>query len=59
MKRLAVSLLALTSLFPAFGISATVPRKAPEFVTNMPGGSQDLLSHYRGKIVVMAFMFTT
>lgn len=59
MKRLAVSLLALTSLFPAFGTSATVPRKAAEFVTEMPGSTPTLLSHYRGKIVVMAFMFTT
>jgi len=36
-----------------------VPRKAPEFVFRMPDGSQQLLSTYRGKTVVLAMMFTT
>lgn len=38
---------------------APLPRKAPEFVIQMPDGSQKLLSSYRGKAVAMAFMFTT
>lgn len=39
--------------------SAQVPRQAPEFAIHMPDGSQKLLSTYRGKAVVMAFVFTT
>lgn len=35
------------------------PRPAGEFVIRMPDGSQKLLSSYRGKVVVMAFMYTT
>jgi peroxiredoxin len=34
-------------------------RKAPEFVILSPNGKQTLLSSYRGKDVVLAFMFTT
>jgi thiol-disulfide isomerase/thioredoxin len=36
-----------------------VPRKAPEFVFNMQDGKQLLLSSLRGKVVAIAFMFTT
>jgi peroxiredoxin len=35
------------------------PRPAGEFVIHMTDGSQKLLSSYRGKVVVMAFMYTT
>ncbi|HYA18316.1 MAG TPA: TlpA disulfide reductase family protein [Bryobacteraceae bacterium] len=38
---------------------ATVPRKAPEFVFKMTDGTQQLLSQYRGKTIVLAFMYTT
>ena len=37
----------------------TVPRPAGEFAINMPGGGQTLLSHYTGKVVVLAFISTT
>jgi thiol-disulfide isomerase/thioredoxin len=38
----------------------TLPRKAPEFVINLPGGRQPLLlSNYRGKVVLLAFIWTT
>jgi peroxiredoxin len=40
-----------------FGVQ--VPRKAPEFVIQMPNGPQQLLSAYRGKTVVLALMYTT
>jgi len=46
-------------------VAATPPdqaaglRKAPEFVFNMQDGSQLLLSSMRGKVVAIAFMFTT
>ena len=36
-----------------------MPRPAPEFVINMPNGSQVLLSQFNGKIVLLAFMLTT
>ena len=41
----------------AFG--AQVPRKAPEFALHMPEGGYKLLSSYRGKVVVLEFLFTT
>ena len=37
----------------------TVPRPSPEFVINYPGGKQALLSKYRGKVVLLEFIFTT
>jgi len=54
----ATAALVLTALGSAFA-AAPVPRKAPEFVIQSPDGSQTLLSSYRGKTVVLAFMFTT
>lgn len=54
------SLLALTALAASAFAAAPVPRKAPEFVIQMPDGNQQLLlSSYKGKVVVLALMFTT
>lgn len=39
--------------------ASVTPRPAGEFVIHMIDGSDKLLSSYRGKFVVMAFMFTT
>jgi peroxiredoxin len=36
-----------------------VPRPSPEFVINYPGGRQALLSSYKGKVVLLTFIFTT
>jgi len=36
-----------------------IERPAGEFVIHMTDGSQKLLTSYRGKVVVMAFMYTT
>jgi len=36
-----------------------IPRLSPEFVINYPGGKQALLSNYKGKVVVLTFIFTT
>lgn len=41
----------------AFG--ATIPRPAPELAIHMTDGSQTLLSSYKGKVVLLAFVFTT
>lgn len=39
--------------------AANLPRSSPEFAVQMPGGKQLLLSNYRGKVVVVQFLFTT
>jgi cytochrome oxidase Cu insertion factor (SCO1/SenC/PrrC family) len=36
-----------------------VPRPAGEFAISMNDGSQILLSQYKGKVVLLAFLFTT
>src|ERR1035438_5603707 len=63
MKIFAASLLlAFTGIISAATTpeqTAPVPRKAPELVFNMQDGKQLLLSSYRGKVVAVAFMFTT
>src|SRR5438067_734413 len=55
------ALAALAASFLAIpGLSAPqVPRKAPEFAIQMVDAPQQLLSSYRGKVVAMAFMYTT
>lgn len=35
------------------------PRRSPEFVINMSNGSPLLLSQYDGKVIVLAFLYTT
>lgn len=37
--------------------STTVPRKSPEFTINQPSGKTTLLSSYKGKVVMMEFLF--
>ncbi len=44
---------------PATKTTAQPTRKADEFVIHMSSGPDQLLSAYRGKVVVMAFMYTT
>ncbi|HKW98151.1 MAG TPA: hypothetical protein VJN43_10485 [Bryobacteraceae bacterium] len=43
----------------ALSFAQEVPRPAGEFVISMNDGRQILLSHYSGKVVLLAFMFTT
>jgi peroxiredoxin len=50
-------LLLLASL--SLSAQAPVPRKAPEFAIVEPGEKQTLLSSYKGKVVVLAFIYTT
>lgn len=57
MRTLQVSILSLLSLTSV--MAADVPRQSPEFVLNLNGGKQDLLSHYRGKVMLVEFLFTT
>jgi peroxiredoxin len=37
--------------------STTVPRVSPEFIINQPSGRTTLLSSYKGKVVMMEFLF--
>jgi peroxiredoxin len=48
-----VVLLILTAAVPA----ATLPRQSPEFALSPPGGDTLLLSSFKGKVVVMEFLF--
>jgi peroxiredoxin len=58
---LAVSLASVLLCLPAAAVDAPkiAPRPSPEFVINYPNGKQALLSSYKGKVVVLAFIFTT
>jgi cytochrome oxidase Cu insertion factor (SCO1/SenC/PrrC family) len=39
--------------------AAEVPRQSPEFALMLPGGKQELLSKYKGKVVALEFLFTS
>jgi thiol-disulfide isomerase/thioredoxin len=56
-KLLAFALLAVPAL--TFAGAPHLPRKAPEFAIQMPDAPQVLLSSFKGKVVVMAMMYTT
>ena len=43
----------------ALQAAGPVPRPSKEFTIILPSGKQSLLSSYRGKVVMAAFMFTT
>lgn len=51
----------LMTFFAAATLAAMppVPRPAPEFVIQTPGGGEKLLSSYRGKVVALEFLYTT
>ena len=53
-RRALVLLLCLVSS----AIAATIPRPAPEFVVRGPVG-EVLLSQFRGKVILLAFLFST
>ena len=40
-------------------MAAEVPRQSPEYALMLPGGKQELLSKYKGKVVALEFLFTT
>jgi peroxiredoxin len=52
-----VSVLLASAL--ALQAAAPVPRPTKEFTITLPSGKQDLLSSHRGKVVMLAYMFTT
>ncbi len=53
--RVVVGVLAVAAL----GVAGEVPRPAPEFAINMPGGQPIQLSQYKGKVCALAFILTT
>lgn len=61
MRLIASAFLALA--IPALTVPAAaappVPRKTPEFTITDPSGKQVLISSYKGKVLVLPFMFTT
>jgi peroxiredoxin len=60
---MSMRLLASAAAFLALTVAAIagppVPRKSPEFTVTDPSGKQILISSFKGKILVMPFMFTT
>jgi hypothetical protein len=46
-------------LFTISASAVTIPRKAGEVPIAIPGKGQELLSNYRGKVVVLAFILVT
>jgi thiol-disulfide isomerase/thioredoxin len=57
-----IKLIAFAALFVLAISSAAmppVPRKSPEFTIIEPSGKQTLLSSFKGKVVVLAFVHTT
>jgi thiol-disulfide isomerase/thioredoxin len=57
MRIAAVSALLVSTI--ALQAASPVPRPTKEFTITLSSGKQSLLSSYRGKVVMMAFMFTT
>lgn len=61
--RLIASAAFLALAIPALTVPAVaappVPRKTPEFTIMDPSGKQTLISSYKGKVLVLPFMFTT
>ena len=58
MRRMILVSIALLALALA-GVAAEIPRRAPEFAFQLPGGKQVLLSEYRGKVVLIEMLYTT
>lgn len=57
MRIATISALLVSTL--ALQAAAPVPRPTKEFTITLPSGKPTLLSSYRGKVVMAAFMFTT
>jgi peroxiredoxin len=53
------SLMILAALAIGSMYAADLPRRTPELVLNKTNGEQELLSKYRGKVVLCEFLYTT
>ena len=47
------------AIFAASVRAITIPRRAGELPINLPGGQTELLSKYRGRPVIVAFILST
>jgi peroxiredoxin len=56
---IAVVVLSAASAAVSLSAAEPLPRPSPEFVLNMNGGKQELLSSHRGKVCLVEFLFTT
>ena len=54
-----ISKLFALSLAVASMFAVTLPRPAGEVPIQLPGGGQQLLSQYKGKVIVLGFILTT
>lgn len=59
MRSFAATILLTLSLGSAALVGANIPRPAPEFGFEVPGGKQVLLSQHKGKTIMLAFFLTT
>lgn len=59
LMRIAALIAFATSFFAMVSLGAQIPRPSPEFVFNMGDGSQQLLSMYKGKPIVLALLYAT
>jgi peroxiredoxin len=59
MRSLCALALFASLLFVPLAQAQTAPRQSPELVINLPNGKQELLSSFRGKVVLLEIMFTT
>lgn len=59
MRRLAILTLALSLTSALWANDPPVPRPAGEFAIFTTNNTQDLLTKYRGKVVMLMFIFTT
>ena len=51
--------LAAFTLVAGLAFAQQVPRPAGEFAISMNSGGQVLLSQYSGKVILLAFLYTT
>jgi peroxiredoxin len=56
-QKLAMAFLAFLLLGPRLVVAAELPRASPDFSINPPTGKAALLSSFKGKVVVMEFLF--
>ena len=59
MKTRLIAFAVLLALAISSAAMPPVPRKSPEFTIIEPSGKQTLLSSFKGKVVVLAFVHTT
>jgi len=57
MQKLISRIVVLLMMVSRLAAPSPIPRKSPEFTIHQPSGKQILLSSFKGKVVVMEFLF--